>query len=199
MWVLFVVVQSLSHLLFCGPMECSTPDSPELHYLLEFVQIHIHWVGDTIQHLILCFHLLLLPSIFLSIRIFSNESALCIRWPKYWSFNFSISPSKEYSGLISFRIDWFDCLAVQGTVTWGLLIPIKSRTESVLLTFAFPLSIHLLCQSLSHVWLFATPRTVAPPAPLSRKFSGHEYWSRLLFRSQGDLPRPGTESRPPAF
>ena len=67
------------------------------------------------NHLILCHPLLLLPSIFPSIRVFSNESALCIRWPKYWSFSFSISPSNEYSGLISFRIDWFDLLAVQGT------------------------------------------------------------------------------------
>ena len=68
------------------------------------------------SHLILCHPLLLLPSIFPSIRVFSNESALCIRWPKYWSFSFSISPSNEYLGLISFRIDWFDLLAVQGTL-----------------------------------------------------------------------------------
>ena len=68
------------------------------------------------NHLILCHPLLLLPSIFSSIRVFSNESALRIRWPKYWSFSFSISPSNEYSGLISFRIDWFDLSAVQGTL-----------------------------------------------------------------------------------
>ena len=68
------------------------------------------------NHLILCFFVLLLPSIFPSIRVFSNESALRIRWPKYWSFNFSISPSNEYSDLISFRIDWFDLPDVQGTV-----------------------------------------------------------------------------------
>ena len=68
------------------------------------------------NHLILCRPLLLLPSIFPSIRVFSNESALHIRWPKYWSFSFSISPSTEYSGLISFRIDWFDLLAVQGAL-----------------------------------------------------------------------------------
>ena len=68
------------------------------------------------NHLILCLPLLLLPSIFPSIRVFSNEPVLCIRWPKYWSFSFSISPSNEYSGLISFRIDWFDLLAVQGTL-----------------------------------------------------------------------------------
>ena len=68
------------------------------------------------SHLILCHPLLLLTSIFPSIRIFSNESALCIRWPKYWSFNFNISPPNEYSGLISFRMDWLDLLAVQGTL-----------------------------------------------------------------------------------
>ena len=68
------------------------------------------------NHLILCRPLLLLPSIFPSIRIFSNESALCIRWPKYWSFSFSISPSNQHSGLISFRMDWLDLLAVQGTL-----------------------------------------------------------------------------------
>ena len=68
------------------------------------------------NHLILCHPLLLLPSIFTSIRVFSNESALCIRWPKYWSFSFSISPSSEYLGLMSFRIDWLDLLAVQGTL-----------------------------------------------------------------------------------
>ena len=68
------------------------------------------------NHLILCHPFLLLPSIFPSIRVFSNESALHIRWPNYWSFSFSISPSDEYSGLISFRMDWFDLLAVQGTL-----------------------------------------------------------------------------------
>ena len=68
------------------------------------------------NHLILCCPLLLLSSIFPSIRVFANESALCIRWPKYWSFSFSISPSNEYSGLISFRMDWLDLLAVQGTL-----------------------------------------------------------------------------------
>ena len=93
-------------------MECSMPGFPVLHYLLKFAQT---WVGDTI-HFILCHPLFLLPSIFTSIRVFSSELALGIRWPKYWSFNFSISPSNEYSELISFRIDWFDLLAVLGTL-----------------------------------------------------------------------------------
>ena len=69
------------------------------------------------NHLILCHPLLLLPSIFPSIRVFSNESALCIRWPKYWSFSFNISPSNEHPGLISFRMDWFDLLSIQGTLS----------------------------------------------------------------------------------
>ena len=89
---------------------------PVHHQLPELAQTHIHWVYDTINHLILCRPLLLLPSIFPSLRIFSSESVLHIRWPKHFSFSFSISPSNEYSGLISCRIDWFDLLAVQGTL-----------------------------------------------------------------------------------
>ena len=96
-------------------MNCSMPGLPVHHQLLEFTQTHVHHVSDAIQPSHLCYPLLLLPSIFPSIRVFSNESALCIRWPKYWSFSFSISPSNEYSGLIPFRIDWLDLLAVQGT------------------------------------------------------------------------------------
>ena len=87
------------------------------------------------NHLILCRSLLLLPSIFPSIRVFSNESVLCIRWPKYWSLSFSISPSNEYSGLISFRVDWFD-LAVQGTLK-SLLQCFSSSKASVLRCLAF--------------------------------------------------------------
>ena len=92
---------------------------PVLHHPPEPAQTHVHWVNDTTQAshpLLLCCPLLLLPSIFPSIRVFSTESALCIRWPKYWSFSLSISPSNEYSAFISFRIDWFDLLAVQGTL-----------------------------------------------------------------------------------
>ena len=87
------------------------------------------------KHLILCHPLLLLPSIFPSTRVLSNESALCIRWPKYWSFSFSISPSNEYSGLISFRMDWLDLLAAQGTLK-SLLQP-HSWKASVLWHSAF--------------------------------------------------------------
>ena len=106
-----------SCLTLCAPMDCSTPGFPVHHQLPELVQAHVHRVGDAIQpsHPVLS-PPLLLPSVFPSIRVFSNESALCIRWPKYWSFSFSISPSNEYSWLFSFRIDWFDLLAVQGTL-----------------------------------------------------------------------------------
>ena len=87
---------------------------PVHHQLLELAQTHIHLLVMPSNHLILCRHLFLLPPISLSIRVFSNESVPRIRWPNYWSF--SISPSTEYSGLISFRMDWLDLLAVQGTL-----------------------------------------------------------------------------------
>ena len=96
-------------------MDCSAPGFPVHHQLPELAQIHAHQVSDAI-YLILCHPLLLLPSILPSIRVFSNESVFHTRWTKYWSFSFSISPSTGYSGLISFRTDWFDLLAVQGTL-----------------------------------------------------------------------------------
>ena len=104
------------------------------------------------SHLILCCPLLLLPSVFLSIRIFSNESVLCIRWPNYWSFSFSISPSNEYSGLISFRMDWFDLLAVQGILK--SLLQHRSLKASVLQRSAF------FMVQLSHPYV-TTGKTIA--------------------------------------
>ena len=97
-------------------MDCSMPGLLVHHQLPEFAQIQVHYSVMPPNHLILCHPLLLLPSVFPSIRVFSSESVLCIRWPKYWSFSFSISPSNEYSGLISSRMDWLDLLAVQGTL-----------------------------------------------------------------------------------
>ena len=97
-------------------MDCSTPGLPVHHHLPEFTQTHVHRVSDAIQPSHPLSPLLLPPSILPSIRVFSNESVRHIRWPKYWSFSFSISPSNEYSGMISFRMDWLDLLAVQGTL-----------------------------------------------------------------------------------
>ena len=103
-------------LTLCNPMDCSTPGFPFHHQLPELAQtMSIESVMPS-KHLILCRPLFLLPSIFPSIRVFSNESAIDIRWPKYWSFSFSISPSNEYSGLTSFRMDWLALLAVQGVL-----------------------------------------------------------------------------------
>ena len=102
--------------ILCNPKNSSTPGFPVHHQLSELAQTHVQQVGVPSSHLILFCPLLLLPSFFPSIRVFSSESVLCIRWPKYWSFSFSISSSSEYSGLISITIDWFDLLAVQGTL-----------------------------------------------------------------------------------
>ena len=102
--------------ILCNPTDCSMPGFPvhhDLQHLLKLVSIEL---VTPCNHLILCRPLLLQPSIFPSIRVISNESVLHIRWPKYWSFSFSINSSSEYSGLISFRTDWLDLLAVQGTL-----------------------------------------------------------------------------------
>ena len=118
----------------CNHMDCSTPGFPVLHYLVGFVQIHVHVSMMPSSHLILCYPLLL-PSVFPSIRVFSSELALRIRWAKYWSFSFSISPSNEYSGLISFRVDWLDLLAAQGILK--SLLQHHSSNASVLQCSAF--------------------------------------------------------------
>ena len=114
-----------SCLTLCDPMNRSTPGLPVHHQLLEFTQTH--WVSDAIQPSHPLSSPLLLPPIPPSIRVFSNESTLCMRWPKYWSFSFSIIPSKEIPGLISLRMDWLD-LAVQGTLK-SLLQHHSSKTS----------------------------------------------------------------------
>ena len=119
----------------CNLTDGSTPGFPVHHQLPKFAQIHVHQIGDAIQpsHPL---SLLLLPSIFPSIKVFSNESALCIRWSKNWrSFSFNISPSNEHPGLISFRMDWLDLLAVQGTL--NSLLQHRSSKASILHCSAF--------------------------------------------------------------
>ena len=115
--VVFSSVQSLSHVrLFATPRATARQASLSITNFQSILKLMSITLVMPPNHLILYRPLLLLPSIFPSIRVFSNESALCIRWPKYWSFSFSISPSNEYLGLISFRMDWLDLLAVQGTL-----------------------------------------------------------------------------------
>ena len=113
-------------------MNRSTPGLPVHHQLLELTQPHVHCVGDAIQPSHPCHPLLLLPSIFSSIRVFSNESVLHIRWPEYWSFSLSSSPSNKYSGLISFRMDWFDLHAVQRSLKSSPASQFKSFNSSAL-------------------------------------------------------------------
>ena len=116
-------------------MNCSIPDFPVHHQLLSLLKLMSIKSVMPSNLLILCCRLLLLPSMFPSIKVFSSESIFCIRWPRYWSFSFSISSSNEYSGLISFRIDWFDLLAAQGTLK--SLLQHHSSKASVLQCSAF--------------------------------------------------------------
>ena len=136
----------------CDPMSHSTPGLPVHHQLLEFTQTHVHRVSDAIQpsHPLLSPYLL--PPIPPSIRVFSNESTLLMRWPKYWSLSFSIIPSKEIAGLISFRMDWLDLLAVQGTLK--SLLQHHSSKVSILQLSAF------FTVQLSHPYM-TTGKTIA--------------------------------------
>ena len=133
-------------------MNRSTPGLPVHHHLPEFTQIHVHRVSDAIQPSHLCRPLFLLPPIPPSIRVFANESTLHMRWPKYWSFSFSIIPSKEIPGLISFIMDWLDLLAVQGTLK--SLVHHHSSKASILWCSAF------FTVQLSHPYM-TTGKTIA--------------------------------------
>ena len=133
-------------------MNCSTPGLPVHHQLPEFTQTHVHWVMMPSRYLILCRPLLLLPPIPPSIRVFSNELTLRMRWPKYWSFSFSIIPCKEHPGLISFRMDWLDLIAVQGTLK--SLLQHHSSKASILQHSAF------FTVQLSHPYM-TTEKTIA--------------------------------------
>ena len=134
----------------CDPMNRSTPGLPVHHQLPEFTQTHVHRVGDAIQPSYPLSSPSLLPPIPPSIRVFSNESTLCMRWPKYWSFRISISPSNEHPWLVSFRMDWLDLLAVQGTL--------KSLLHTTVQKHQF-FGAQLSSQSNSHIhtWLLEKP------------------------------------------
>ena len=124
-----------SYPTLCNSMDWRTPGLPVHHQLWSLLKLMAIESVMPSNHLILCRPLLLLPSIFPSVRVFSKQSVLCIRWPKYWSFSFSISPSNEYSGLLSFRMDWLDLLAVQGTLK--SLLQRHSSKASILRPSAF--------------------------------------------------------------
>ena len=139
-----------SCLTLCELMNCSTPGLNVHHQLLEFAQTHVHWISDAIQPSHPLSSPSLPPSILSSIRVFSSESVLHIKWPKYWSFSFSVSPPNEYSGLISLKIDLLDLLAVQGTLK--SLLQHHNSKASILWCSA------LLTGQLSHhTWLLEKP------------------------------------------
>ena len=139
-------------LTLCDLVNHSTPGLSVHHQLPELTQTHAHRVSDTIQPSHPLYPLLVLPPIFPSIRVFYNGSTLCMRWPKYWSFSLSISPSNEHPGLISFRMDWLDLLAVQGTLK--SLLQHHSSKASILRCSAF------LIVQLSHPYM-TTGKTIA--------------------------------------
>ena len=154
----------------CSPMNYSMPGFPVLHYLPEFAQIHpIELVMSSNRFVLCC--CLLLPSIFPSIRVFPNVSALRIRWPKYWSFSISISPSNEYSRLISFRIDWFDVLAVQGTLK--SLLQHHSSKAPIL--------------SSSYIWMYLDHKE-------GRKPKNWCFWTVMLEKTRNSLRLQGDQT-----
>ena len=160
-----------SCLTLCDPMTCSLPGFPVHHQLLELAQTHVHWVRDAIQHS----HPLsssFLLSVFCSISVFSNELVVRIRWPKYWSFSFNISPSNEHSGLISFRIDWCDLLAVQGTLK--SLLQHHNLKASILwhsVFFMVQLShLYMTTRKTIVIWLLAYSQIMDPPSIIIIRF-----------------------------
>ena len=188
-WFFCPVTHSRSTL--CDPMDCSTQAFPVHHQLPGLTQTHVLWLDDAIQPSHPLSSLLILPSIFPSISVFSNESILCIRWPKYWSFSFSISPSNEHSGLTSFRIDWFE-LAVQGTHSQKCSpTPQFKSINSMALSFLYGptlTSIHDYWENhqirsdqlLSHVWLCDPMNRSTPGLPVHHQLleftETHVHW-----------------------
>ena len=160
-------------LILCNPMDCSTPGFHIHHQLPELAQTHDHRVGDVIQPSHLLSSPSPPPSIFPSIWVFSSESVLHIRWPKYCSYSFSISPSNEYSGLISFRIDWFDLLEVQGTLK--RFLQHHSSKASILWYSVF------FIVQLSHSYIITGKDIVLTRENLVSK--GHPHWGGLSSES----------------
>ena len=159
--------QSLSHVwLFATPWTAACQASPSIANFWSLLKLMSIKLVMPSSHLLLCCLLLLLPSIFPSFGVFSNESVLHIRWPKYWNFSFNISPSNEYSGLISFRIDWFDLLAVQGTLKQTKALILCSRyffreqekslpkflLDNTSLPFSNPLILHKTTSAKKNIW-----------------------------------------------
>ena len=165
-------------------MNHSTPGLPVHHHFPEFAQLMSAESVMPSNHLILCRPLLLLPSLFLSIRVFSSESALHIKWPKYWSFNLSISPSHEYSGLISFRMVWLD-LAIQRTLK--NLFPHHSSKASILAAVSSQTPVSLCCHllSISHLVVCSVSASKCPHIPRTM------YWEGSTSRTVIDGAEPG--------
>ena len=152
--LILYILKSQPCLTLCNPMDCSMQGPPSLTISRRLPKFMAFASVMPSNHLILCHSLLLLSLVFLTIRVFSNELALCLRWPKDWNFSFSISPSNEYSGWISFKIDWFDLLAVQGTLMSHLQH--HSSKESILWCSAFFTIVKTLSQ-----WYVTTGKTIA--------------------------------------
>ena len=175
-WGRISSVQSFSRVWLCEPKDCSTPGSLSITSSWSLPKLMSIESVMPSNHLILCCSLLL-PSIFPSITVFSNESVLCIRRPKYWSFNFNIRPSNEYSGLISFKMDWLDLLAVQGTLK--SLLQHHSSKASILWRSAF------FTVQLSHPYM-TTGKTIAlTDGPLLAKV---HLWGRGYMYISGWVP-----------
>ena len=169
----------------CNPMDCSTPGFPIPHHLQSLLNLMSIESVMPSSYLVLCHHpLLFLPSIFLSIKVFSNELALTIRWPKYWSFSFSISPSSEHPGLISFRMDWLDLLAVQGTLK--SLLQHHSSKASIHWHSAF------FMVQLSHLYMTTGKNIAFTMQLLGARAAAAWRWSGSLLR--GDTPCPRSEA-----
>ena len=212
-------MKSLSHVrLYAAPWTAAHQASLSFTISQSLVELMSIESVMPSSHLILCHLLLLLPSIFLSIRVFSNESGLRISWLKYWRF--SIIPSNKYSGLISFRFDWFDFFEVQGTLK-SFLITIVQKHQFFSIQPSLRFNLHICIRLLEkpEYCLYLSEKvcvvsTIIAPictlvkvtwlgrshqAPLSKGFSRQELWSGLPFPSPGDLPIPGLERRSPAL